>query len=490
MSLRHRALLLSALAAAPSTLGPATAAAQQGRAITLEEAITLGQQRGYQSRGVRATRDAARYRDRAFSSRLLPQLSLAGTLPDYNRSNVQILDDSGRTVFLPLQQTNASVAMRLSQRLPLTGGDLFVSSSLARFQLSGSQTRETWSSLPLVVGLRQDIFRPNILAWERREQAVRSERDERAYRAGMEDVALAVTDLFFNVYAARVGLANAVANAAVNDTLYRINTGRYGVGRIAENELLQSELVLLRSRAALDGAQLEYARAVEAFRIALNLPPATPVEIAVPSVVPAFDADTALAAAQALRNGMVVSEVQLQEVQARRRVTEARLATGIGATVLASYGYNASDSAFRLAYRNLLETRQFSVTVQLPLWQWGARGETVRAAQADRDRVTAQNEASMDQLALDAKFAALQLALARRNVELLIKADSVAGRRYDVAYNRYVIGRIFVDNLFIAQQEKDQAVAQFAEGLRRYWLAHYRLRRITLFDFSTGQPLR
>ena len=43
-------------------------------------------------------------------------------------------------------------------------------------------------------------------------------------------------------------LANATANAAVNDTLYTLNKGRFEVGKIGENDLLQSELQLLGAR--------------------------------------------------------------------------------------------------------------------------------------------------------------------------------------------------------------------------------------------------
>jgi outer membrane protein TolC len=143
-----------------------------------------------------------------------------------------------------------------------------------------------------------------------------------------------------------------------------------------------------------------------------------------------------------------------------------------------------------MAYQNLLEARQLSVAVQVPLWQWGAHGDAVRAAEADRRRVADLAASTLDQLALDARFAALELSQARRTVALQVTADSVAEKRYQVAYNRYVIGRITIDNLFIAQAEKDQALVQFVAGLRGYWLAYYQLRRITLFDFETGRPLR
>lgn len=66
----------------------------------------------------------------------------------------------------------------------------------------------------------------------------------------------------------------------------------------------------------------------------------------------------------------------------------------------------------------------------------------------------------------------------------------MASKRFEVAKNRYVIGRIGIDNLYIAQTEKDQALQQYVQSLRGYWLAYYRLRRATLYDFALGRALR
>jgi outer membrane protein TolC len=66
----------------------------------------------------------------------------------------------------------------------------------------------------------------------------------------------------------------------------------------------------------------------------------------------------------------------------------------------------------------------------------------------------------------------------------------VADKRFEVAYNRYVIGRITIDNLYLAQNEKDQALTQFVQALRGYWRAYYELRRATLYDFEAGRPIR
>lgn len=463
-------------------------AAQQP--LTLEQAVQLALEQSHGANAARATLEAGRYRHRAFNSTLLPQLALSGTLPFYNRSIIQVVQPDGSTLFRAQQLTSTGLTARLSQKLPFTGGELFVSSGLSRLAVSGQQSIETWSSTPVRVGLTQSILKPNTAEWDRRQQSVQIDVDQRRYREAREAIALETTNLYFDVVAAHTALNNAVQNAARNDTLYTLNKGRFEVGKIGENDLLQSELALLRARTVLDGARLTYDRAVEALRLGLQLPAEVPIEVVLRADVPAVEADTGRAVAEALRNRADVSDVELQAVLARRRVAEARLGGALGATVQASVGLNASAAEASLVYQDLLETRQVQVSVDVPLWQWGGRGESVRAARAEEERTASLGQQTMQQLAHETRFAALELAQARRGLGLSATADTVAGKRFEVAYNRYVIGRITLDNLFIAQNEKDQALTQFVQALRGYWLAYYRLRRATLFDFATGQAIR
>ncbi len=480
-------LLRGLLAAAAASCVPGLASGQEP--LTLQRAIELAQSQGNQAVAARASRDAVLYRDRAFSARLLPQLSLGGTVPRYNRAIIPVLQPDGTTLFRPQNQTDAGLTATVTQQLP-TGGNFFVSSSLATLSVTGDQSIRTWSSTPISVGFRQDIFRPNISRLDRREQPYRTELAERQYLEAREDIAIQVTNLFFDVHAAGVSLANATTNVAVNDTLYTLNKGRFEVGKIGENDLLQSELALLRARTALDGARLELDRARSSLRLALGLAPDAPVELAVPTDVPAFPVDTALAVSEARKNRSTATGTELSEMQAARRVTEARLNNGFGATVQASVGFNATASEFDFAYRNLLEARQVAVSVDIPLIQWGARRASVEAAEADQEQAERNARIARDAAAQDAHFAALQLEQSRRALTISAKADTVAAKRFEVAYNRYVIGRIAIDNLYMAQGEKDQALMQYGQALRSHWVAYYRLRRLTLYDFERGTAIR
>ena len=465
-----------------------TAHAQQ---ITLKEAVERAQKQSYQATAVAAARDAARADNDAFASRRLPQLSLQGSVPSYSRTISPVPQEDGTIEFRPVETKDASAGLTLSQVLPLTGGTFSITSLLQRTEITGGESSVLrWNSSPVVFAISQPIFRPNELRWQGRQADIQLEVSERQYLEAREGVALTATQAFFDLYIAKRQLDNATTNAATNDTLYNLNKGRLEIGKIGENDLLQSELALLRARAALDQANLEYQRRVAAFRLAVNLPADAPVEISIPSGIPTFDADTALAVEQALKNRAQISQLEMQALLARRDIARSRFGGEHGASINASVGFNQTAPDMNLAYQNLLQAQRFNLSVQIPVFNWGARGADVQAARATQRGLEATSRRTTAELSQEAHFAALELSQARRNLEVSAKADTVAAKRFEVAYNRYVIGRIGIDNLYIAQNEKDQAVTQYLQALRNYWMTYYRLRQTTLYDFEKGETIR
>jgi len=176
---------------------------------------------------------------------------------------------------------------------------------------------------------------------------------------------------------------------------------------------------------------------------------------------------------QALRGSSALRESELDLSRARRRVSEARSANGFGATLQAQVGFNQTANAFGEAYQSPLGKQRLQVGVAMPLLQWGGGRADVQAARAEESRSATTARARREALEEDARFAALQLVQAGRMLTISAKADTVAAKRFEVAKNRYVIGKIGIGELYIAQQEKDAALQQYVQALRGYWAAHY-----------------
>jgi outer membrane protein TolC len=388
------------------------------------------------------------------------------------------------------KQTESALGMTVRQPLPFTGGELLVSSGLSRVDVGGVTSSRVYNSTPVTIGLSQDLFRANSIKWDSREQDLRAVVADREYLEAREDVAVNTATAFFDLFSARLALDNAASKVAINDTLFNLNKGRFEVGKIGENDLLQSELALLQARTSLDGAKLDFDRTSAALKRLLGLAPNVPIEIVPPADIPLTEVDTAVAVQQALRNQSRTIGTELLGVQAKRRVTEAKLNNGFNAKIAATVGFNQRASVFDATYQDLAQKQQYGVNVTVPIVQWGNRKAQVEAAQADQDRANANAQATREQSAEEAHFAAMQLAQSARNLTLSAKADTVAVKRFEVAKNRYIVGKIGIDNLYLAQNERDGALRGYIDALRGYWASYYRLRRLTLYDFAEGRTIR
>ncbi|HEX6559713.1 MAG TPA: TolC family protein, partial [Longimicrobiales bacterium] len=199
--------------------------------------------------------------------------------------------------------------------------------------------------------------------------------------------------------------------------------------------------------------------------------------------------DTLVAVREALANGSALRQLDLQTVQAQRRVATARLQNSFNARLSGVFGYNQTASLFSDVYQSPLQQQRFGLNVQMPLLAWGAGRDEVAAARADEKRVAVLAERTRRQIGQQAHFAGRSFEQALTQLQLAAKADTVANKRFEVAKSRYVIGKIAMGDLYIAQTEKDAAVKAYVEAVRAYWVAYYQLRKITLYDFVEGKPI-
>jgi outer membrane protein TolC len=470
-------------------IAAAPLAAQQAAPLTLQDAIVMAQKQGMPAQVARSQRDAARARNDAFNAGLLPQVMLSGDAANLNRGINPITLPDGSTQFISQAQNQSTLGLFVAQKIPLTGGTLAIGSQASRIDLFGDKSKRYYQTTPFLVTLTQDLFKPRNLVWEERIQSLNANVAERGYLEAREDVAGSIAGAFFDLYAAQMSFRNATSNVQVNDTLYTLNKGRFEVGKIGENDLLKSELQLLRARAALEDAKVQRDRSEAALRRQLVYPEGRPLSIVTPDAIPVFDADPEVAVQQALRNSSVIEQAVLDETQAKRGITAARLNNRFNASLSASVGFNQTANAFGQAYQSPLGKQSATLGVSMPMLQWGAGRSQVEAAKADEQRVNANNKSRRDALAEDARFSVLQLQQAQRNLLIAAKADTVSAKQFEVARNRYIIGKISNTDLYNAQNDKDQAIIAYVQALRTYWTAYYHLRRVTLYDFEKKLPL-
>ena len=191
----------------------------------------------------------------------------------------------------------------------------------------------------------------------------------------------------------------------------------------------------------------------------------------------------------ARENNSTALQFKLNELLADQTYDQTRKSTGLSATLLASYGLNQTSSDFEQLYEDSQSRQFFSLGFEIPIFNWGKNMAEIKSARNDQMQTANTIDYQKRQFELSIKSTVREFPQLRDQVELARISDEIATRRYDVSKNRYLIGRIDITNLFIAQNAKDGARRNYIQSLRSYWTGYYNLRRLTLYDFEQDEPI-
>lgn len=474
-------------------IGAHAANAQQAQdlgTLSLQEAIEIAQDQSPQARSARFGLIASQWQYRSYRADLLPSLSLSGDAPNFSRSIDSNTLDDGTVIFQSQVQSQASTELSIQQNIPWTGGSLFVQSGLERLGVFGGENSYLWSSTPLLARYSQPLFQYNSLKWQQRIQPLEYEIARKEYDQQMEAIAEQTTSNFFQVYLSRINLEIAEFNVQRNDSTYQISQGRYEVGSITENELLQTELQLSNSQSELTSAEIEYERALDQFKIFLGYPTDVSVdELEPPTELPDIELDLQRAVELAMENNSEALDYQLQELQADANFAQAKSQSNFQFTINATYGINQTAPDFQDLYVNPQDRQSVNVSFQVPLFNWGKERAEVNMARNQQQQVQSDIQFQRRQFLQDVEYTVRQFMQLEGQVQRAARSDTIAQRRYDVAQNHYLIGNISITDLFIAQSERDSARRAYISALQDFWTGLYNLRRLTLYDFRRNQPI-
>jgi outer membrane protein TolC len=456
---------------------------------SLDEIIARAKAESPMSKQAETRKENRYWQYRFYKSNYNPQLRLSGSAPGIRSGNYR--NNIGS--FTSIDQISPSVNLGLQQPIYLTGGNVSVNSSLDFLKDKvdtgfDSYIPEQWSNSIVNIRLQQPLFSFNALAWDRKTEPLRYEESRRSYVEQMELVSTRAVETFFSYLDAQINSQIAKYNLANNDTISKIEEGRYNIGTTSKDKLLQVKLQLLRSRQDVMQAQLDLQTAQLQLQTFAGFTDEEDFSFTLPEVIPQFDIsmDKALEYAEAYRSDFIAFE--RRRIEAEREVSRAK-SERFSINLDASYGLNKLDQTLEQSYRDPAELKVVDIGFSVPVVDWGrnkARMKTALANKKLNDYIIEQDKQTFEQeiITLVRRFEVLRV-----QVEISQEADNVAQERYTVAQNRYLIGKIDITNLNIALTEKDSAKRSYVSALKSLWTAYYDLRRLTLYDFANDRLL-
>jgi outer membrane protein TolC len=463
-------------------------AAYSQRQITLEQAIEIAQKKSPEYKALINQNQASYWRYRNFKASFLPQLRLDATLPQFRNSVNRITLDDGSDDFRRSNQIRFDGSLSLNQNIALTGGTISVSSQLERVDRYEPNESTGFAVIPFSINYSQNSLFYNEFKWNKKIEPLLYEEAKREFVESMERISLNTARRYFALLKAQVQSKIAKSNLSNQDTLFQISKGRFRMGKIAENDLLQIELSVLNSQNEVTSNEINFKRASQNLSRYLFLD-SEDILLNTPKELSTFTVTVEKALQEAKSNRKAVIEFRRRRLQAEQEVADVRGNNRLRVSLNANFGVSQQGAVFNDLFQDYNQQQNIRLSLGIPILDWGVSKSRRKLVEANKDLVNTNIEQDKQEFEQEIYLHTLNWQNQRNFLDTAEKAQEIAIRRYDITKKRFILGKITITDLNLALQEKDRSVLQYLNSLEKFWTDYYTLRRLTLFDFIKNEKI-
>ena len=458
------------------------------RQITLEDAIKIAQKNSPDYKALLNQNQASYWRYRNFNASFLPQLRLDATLPQYSNYTRRLTNDNGQDVFVRSNQARLEGSLSLNQNIALTGGTISLSSQLERVDVFGDNSTTGFSVIPFSINYNQNSLFYNQFKWNKKIEPLIYEEAKREFIENMEQISLNTARRYFALLKAQVQSKIAKSNLSNQDTLFQISKGRFKMGKIAENDLLQIELSVLNSKNDVTTNEINYKRTSQNLSRYLSLDTEN-ILLNIPKELSIFNVTVKKAIEEAKSNRKAVIEFRRKRLQAEQNVAEVKGSNRLQLSLNANFGISQQGNTFNDLFQNYNQQQNVMLSIGIPILDWGVSKSRRKLVEANKDLVNTNIVQDKQEFEQEIYLHVLNWQNQRNFLETAKKAQEIAVKRYDITKKRFVLGKITITDLNLALQEKDRSVLSYLNSLEKFWVDYYTLRKLTLFDFIKNKKI-
>jgi outer membrane protein len=456
--------------------------------LSLHDVVELAKGNSIASKQAVTTRETKYWLWRTYKSNYNPQLSLSGNLPGYSKTTTPVIQPDGSILFQQVHNDNSQMTLNFSQSITATGATIYGESQLQRFD-DFDRNNVLYNGVPYAIGVSQPLGQYNSLKWDKKIQPLLYNESKQAYIEAKEQISITVTGYFFDLLLAQVNLQIAQTNYSNTENILKIAKTKFELGKITRNEILQLQLELLNSKKAVGIAKRDMEISTLTLRSYISREGGDRIALVVPETISDMNvsSDKVLAEAYANRSDAIAFVRRIAE--AKRDVAIAKGQTGLTASLTANLGFSNSATNIPDVYRSPQNQQLIQLTFSIPVLDWGRSKSKIKTAEANEqftEYAVEQDKQTFKQQIVTQVTLFNQM---KEQVGLTAQADSIAGEKYKIAKERYVLGNLSITDLSIAFQENDQAKRDYVAALRDFWGAYYQLRYLSLFDFEKNEKI-
>jgi outer membrane protein TolC len=456
--------------------------------LTLQQVVEMAKAKSIASKQANTLKETKYWQWKTYRSNYQPQLSLAGNLPAYNKTFREVLQPNGTIEFQRVHYNNSALNLAFSQSIAQTGGTVFGTTQLQRFDDFDRRTL-LYNATPYAIGYSQPLWRFNQLKWDQKIEPLKYNESRQEYIESLEQISIKATGYFFDLLLAQVNLQIAETNYTNTENILRIASEKFDMGKVSRNEILQLQLEQVKAQKAVGIAKRDMEIATLNLRSYVGLQRVEKISLVLPKARINMTLDTAKVVAEAYENRSDAIGFMRRIAEAKREVAKAKGDNGLNAALTGRLGFAKSARSLGKVYEAPLNQQAIQLEFDIPILDWGRSKSRMKTAKANQQFTEYAVEQDKQVFTQEIYTQVTLFEMMKEQLKLTARADSIASEKYQIAKDRYVLGNLSITDLSIAFQENDQAKRDYIFALRDFWGAYYELRYLSLFDFESNRKI-
>ena len=462
-----------------------TVSAQQRVVLDLDRTVRLATDSSLAAQKYQSVYDASRYQYLSWQASRKPQFSLESTPVMYERYMTQrYLSMEDIDVYRQQRMLYSQAGITATQTMEPWGGQFYGSTLLGYLRTFGDQNQTQFMTVPITVGYKQELLFYNPLKWAKQIEPLKLAMAEKVLAYSTETASEEAVGKFFTLALAQDQLRMAEEYLASCDTIYAIAERRFKIASISKAELSILQLEKTNARTSLANARISRQRAAQDLATYLGMDRSTDIELVIPTVVQNLHVDVAEAIQYARENNPQYLSSREATAEARRDAERARVEKNLSMSLDASIGLNQVADRCADAYRHLLSQDMATITLSVPLKDWGKRKNAWLAARSTVEAAERNEQETARDTELDVALTVADFNERQAIVETAREALTIAEDAYAQTLQRFIKAQADAYSLSVAQSHWQTARQNQIASLQNYWLAYYHLRRLTLYDYQ------
>jgi outer membrane protein TolC len=236
-------------------------------------------------------------------------------------------------------------------------------------------------------------------------------------------------------------------------------------------------------------AQIYVEEQLKSFRSFLGIPQDRAIRLILPDSVPQFSVPLSEALELAMEKSPDPVYYERIRREAESNLSYAKANTGLKADIYLHFGLSQTGNTMQETYARPLTQEYASISLSLPILDWGRGQGKVRVARSQRELVEIQAEQGMEDFRQNVHKLVSQFNMQARRVHIARLTGQRADHRHTVSMRLYIMGENSLLDLNEAISERNSARRSYLSAMSTYWSLYYTLRSITGYDFRSGCEL-